>query len=505
MIPYLKWKSLFDHPLLVSAIVIAGLFHGTTFINTMPKTYDAYVHIFFADHYARSWFEPWEYRWYTGFSVTSYPPLLHQSTALLSLLIGLKAAFITIFFLVIMVFVVGVYRFSKLWVSEEAAQYAALVSIVSPSIVEAAHVFGQLPTLVGISLLLNALPDVYYWIRGCGKFYAVSSISLLLVVACTHHVTVIFGQIFFIFPIIGVAIFDRCDFKTIDWKIPELKKLVVRYLQEIYVCLWRVIPFMAIFLIGVVVVIFPYWYLSKTDPIAQVSIPHGSRDNFLIKRSSGTMFFAAMWGMLLPFFFYALRRAFQHRNLFLLIPFVTLFVFGTGGTTPIPKLLLGSNAFNILTLDRFTFWGTMLTLPFAGEFLLLLVKGSWGVKLKEKWGKWSKRFLFGYIVFFFLIPAAILANLGNWDITQPQTIDIKPMTAFLSRDEHFRWRFLTLGFGDQVAWLCANTQAQSVDGNYHSARRLPELTTRAIERLENAKFSGVQGIGSLQQFLTVPE
>ena len=45
----------------------------------------------------------------------------------------------------------------------------------------------------------------------------------------------------------------------------------------------------------------------------------------------------------------------------------------------------------------------------------------------------------------------------------------------------------------------------TVDGNYHSARRLPELTTRAVERLENSKFRGVEGIGSLQQFLTVPE
>ena len=45
----------------------------------------------------------------------------------------------------------------------------------------------------------------------------------------------------------------------------------------------------------------------------------------------------------------------------------------------------------------------------------------------------------------------------------------------------------------------------TVDGNYHSARRLPELTTRAVERLENSKFRGVEGIGCLQQFLTVPE
>ena len=65
--------------------------------------------------------------------------------------------------------------------------------------------------------------------------------------------------------------------------------------------------------------------------------------------------------------------------------------------------------------------------------------------------------------------------------------------------------FLTLGFGDQMAWLSANTTALTIDGNYHSARRVPELTSRAVERLENSKYKGSEGIGTLQQFLTYPE
>lgn len=80
-----------------------------------------------------------------------------------------------------------------------------------------------------------------------------------------------------------------------------------------------------------------------------------------------------------------------------------------------------------------------------------------------------------------------------------------PIVNFLNQDQHDQWRYMTLGFGDQMAWLSAQTNAMSVDGNYHSARRLPELTTRPIERLENSKFKGVEGIGSLQQFLTTPE
>jgi len=68
-----------------------------------------------------------------------------------------------------------------------------------------------------------------------------------------------------------------------------------------------------------------------------------------------------------------------------------------------------------------------------------------------------------------------------------------------------RWRYLTLGFGDQMAWLSGNTVSSTVDGNYHSARRLPELTTRPIERLENAKFSGEEGLASLRDFLSASE
>ena len=96
-------------------------------------------------------------------------------------------------------------------------------------------------------------------------------------------------------------------------------------------------------------------------------------------------------------------------------------------------------------------------------------------------------------------------SLSYFRPSQPQKIKMLPIVNFLNQDQHFKWRFLTLGFGDQMAMLSAKTNAMTVDGNYHSARRLPELTSRPIERLENSKFKGVAGIGSLQQFLTTPE
>ena len=187
------------------------------------------------------------------------------------------------------------------------------------------------------------------------------------------------------------------------------------------------------------------------------------------------------------------------------LSFTLLVVLGTGGTTPIPKLILGETAFNILTLDRFTLWATIMSIPIFGEFIYRFVEGDLKILIKEKFGTIYHKLLGGIIAFLYIFMVIFTMSLGQFRPSQPQKIKILPIVNFLSQDSHDQWRYLTLGFGDQMAWLAAKTNAMSVDGNYHSARRLPELTTRPIERLENSKFKGVAGIVSLQQFLTTPE
>ena len=60
--------------LLVVALAATVLFHGGLLPFTHGNTYDAFIHMFFGDSYARSWFDHWDDRWYTGFLTTSYPP-----------------------------------------------------------------------------------------------------------------------------------------------------------------------------------------------------------------------------------------------------------------------------------------------------------------------------------------------------------------------------------------------------------------------------------------------
>ena len=487
---------------LIAALLLGVAFHGSSIFFTLESTYDALIHLFFADHYANSWFEPWNFEWYTGFTVMSYPPLAHQGIALFSMIGGLKFGLFSIALISIILFITSVYRFSLLITGHKtAAGYSALLAVFSSSFVETLHVFGQLPSIIGISILMHALPEIYLWLK-TGKFwYLATSLSLIAVTVTSHHVTPIFGMVFFIFPLIGMVIMDVSreqsgSMKAVNFKI---------FINSFFKLFKRIISFGILSLIIIIGCILPYWINSKNNPITQVPIPHGSRDNFLEITSSGLVFFLIPWGILLILLPYIFYRYYSKRYLFFGLSITILTILGTGGTTPIPRKVLGETAFNILTLDRFTLWASIMSLPLLGEFAFRYIEGDLKSLIQAKFGAVYHRISGGILAGLFIFMTIFTMSLGYFRPSQPQQIKMLPIVNFLNQDDHDKWRFLTLGFGDQMAWLSAQTNAMTVDGNYHSARRLPELTTRPIERLENSKFKGVAGIGSLQQFLTTPE
>jgi hypothetical protein len=487
---------------LIVALLIGIAFHGTSIFFTLETTYDALIHLFFADHYATSWFEPWNYKWYTGFTVMSYPPLVHQSIAALSLIGGLKFGMFTVALIGIILFITGVYRFALLMTSNRTvAGYAAILAVFSSSFVETLHVFGQLPSIIGISVLMHSLPEIYLWLKTGKLRYLATSLSLIAVTVTSHHVTPIFGMIFFIFPLIGMVIMDASRDSVVSMKAITFKVFLNTFLKLFK----RIISFGMLSLVVIVGCILPYWINSKNNPITQVPIPHGSRDNFIEITSSGLVFFLIPWGLLLILLPYIFYRYYSKRYLFFGLSMTILFVLGTGGTTPIPRLVLGETAFNILTLDRFTLWASIMSLPLFGEFTYRFVEGDLKSLIQDRFGGVYHRIAGGILAGLFLFMTIFTMSLSYFKPSQPQKIKMLPLVNFLNQDQHDQWRYMTLGFGDQMAWLSAQTNAMSVDGNYHSARRLPELTTRPIERLENSKFKGVEGIGSLQQFLTTPE
>ncbi len=484
--------------LLLVALSATALFHGGLLPFTHGNTYDAFIHMFFADHYHRSWFDTWEPRWYTGFSVTSYPPGTHMAMAALMTFMPLRAAFVVVQLGGLLLLVTGVFRFALLWVPPRAAGYAALAAVLASSISETVHLFGQLPTICSLGIFLNGLPYVYRWIVYGGWFSCLAAVIFAAATTAAHHVTTIFGGVLFILPLGLHALKAVAEIRPADGK-------------SLLYALWRFAAplargaVLAVLMAGAIVLtVFPYWYWSVTDPITQVSIPHGSRESFLERLDLGVVFFAIPWGVAILFLPYAIYKTATTRLWPLGLSLMLCVLLGTGGTTPLPRAIL-RGAFDILTLDRFTFWATILILPFLGLMLDGLLHGRTRQVVVQAFGNGTHRLLMGAIFGAMTAMAVLPAILPRIQPTQPNFVDPTPIVRFMAEDEHERWRYLTLGFGDQFAYLSSQTTALSVDGNYHSARRLPDLTRFSVERLENAKYLGVPGLGSLRQFLVNAE
>ncbi len=499
--------------LLVLAVVGTVIFHGGLLLSgSYRATYDAYVHIFFADHYERSWWSLWEPRWYTGFTMVSYPPLTHQLTALISKVSSLPAGFVTVMLLSTVTTTIGIYRFSRLWVTERAALYAALLAVVSSSIAETVHVFGQLPTMFVIGIMLNALPFVWRWVEHADISDLFRGWALLMVAAAGHHVTTLFGMVFFSGPILATVLvrkfrtphLDENHFENEAFHLGQVGLLVRQRIRRVAPAFFRCGVFGLGLIIILVVTVLPYWLWSRSDPITQITIPHASRDSFFENTPAGLMFFLIPWGALLVILPYALYKGFGSPNWILAASLALMTILGTGGTTPVPAMLL-QGAFYILTLDRFTFWATIIILPFAGLFVESLLHGRLGKWIVAHWGALWRATFAASLGAAFIGLALFTANLTQYRKFQPEPVDMIPIVEFMAKDNHHQWRYLTLGFGDQMAWLSAQTDALNVEGNYHSARRLPELTSTPIERLDGAKFTSIPGLGSLQAFLTNPQ
>ena len=466
------------------AILLSLVFHGALLPFTYGQTYDAYIRMFFGNHYFESWFDPWETRWYTGFTVTSYPPGSHQSLGLLTRFMDLRIAFIIMQLMAVALLITGIFRFSRLWVNDKAASYAAMLCAFSTSISETLHIFGQLPTVLSISLFLNAIPHISGWIERGKKADLLLAIILTAATTSVHHVTPLFGTVFFVAPV-GVAAW-LANLRARQKSKPNSKIAIVKWASP---ALIRGIFMGLCMLILIVTIVFPYWHWSITDPITQVSIPHGSRENFIAKPNLGLIFFLIPWGLLIFAVPYVIHKSLKTALWPLGLSVLIALLLGTGGTTPFPKILLGP-AFEILTLDRFTFWASLLILPFVGLAVQSLWKGRGRLILTRAFGPFLSRTGLVFTLVCYVVLAISTALLPSFRPTQPDFIDPAPIVKFMDEDRHSDWRYLTLGFGDQFAYHSALINAESVDGNYHSARRLPSLMNYSVERLENSKYAG---------------
>src|SRR5499425_1928990 len=120
---------------LLAIVLVALAVHGPLLLMQLPAgSFDANFHIFLASHYVHHWFNPWNEKWFAGFSQTTYPPLTHQWIALLSHAVGLTEAFMLVQLVAVILLAVGTWRFARLWVDDGAASLAALLSVFAGTV-----------------------------------------------------------------------------------------------------------------------------------------------------------------------------------------------------------------------------------------------------------------------------------------------------------------------------------------------------------------------------------
>jgi len=456
--------------------MVAVAVHLPLLLMQLPlKSYDANFHIFFASHYVHHWFDPWNPKWFAGFSQTTYPPLPQQWTALLSTVLGLNMAYMAVQFIAILLLVVGVYRFSLLWVGPRAASFAALASVFLGSESFLVYSAGQLGTTVAAPIYLNALPFFFDWLR-YGRWRSFLKASVLLVTAASaHHATLLFGSMFFALPVIALALFDAPEGEP--GETTQLSAVVIRTLS-----------ITLLVAAAVAVVLLPYWIGLIKYPVTQTPIPHPSRANFLLSPQWGMNYFIVPYGALILALPFIVQRGSQIVRLRpLLIGFWAAFLLGLGGTTPVGPIVLG-RAFDVLTFERFSYWATLLCLPILGSIIAGLVD----------------RFRMKAIIPITLIAASSCALAVAWSTFRPAdaaNFSVESIALWLNRDGHDKFRYITLGFGNKLSRLAIETDANSVDGESNSSRMLPELTQFGGAALSSSKYFGKPGLDSLRAML----
>jgi hypothetical protein len=452
---------------LKSALIIAVILNSAlAFSAFYAQTYDSYGHMFFSDHYQKSWFDSWEPRWYMGFNVASYPPLAHQIMALLGYLTGLEAAYTIITFALMVLLPFAVYKFSKIFIPEKAAGYASLLSVFLPGILYAVYAWGQFTTLFGLVFALLVASSFYKYIIKGGLLNFLEITFLFATTIAIHHFS---GFIFA--PMLLFTVYFTALFR----KEITLKNNIKRTLL-----------FLIIGLSLSTVIIYPVIFQAAGQ---NSPVPHPTTLNYLSDFVLFQRFFIEIYGffiILLPFTFLIAIKRKELLALFLIAFF--FLALGLGGTTPLPELIF-KEQWLALTYERFALFATLTFMPLIGLVFANLVNKKNG-----------KKFLLSFIAAS-LVFACIAGNGSDFRPRAPE-VPVETIVDFLDQDYHWKWRYLTLGFeSSDFSKLSILTNASTIDGWYYRGFNISELSDCGVGFFSGSKYWST-GIPTLTKILS---
>ncbi|MCR8455767.1 MAG: 6-pyruvoyl-tetrahydropterin synthase-related protein [Candidatus Korarchaeota archaeon] len=425
--------------------------------------------MFFADHYRRDWFNLWDERWYGGFSVTTYPPLTHQLTALVSFVTGVEVAYQLMSVISAMFLTYSVYLYSRIFLSNEEAQYAALVTAFLPAVGVTLNGFGQLPTVFSTAIVLMSAKSYHEYLSTCSRLSLIKVILWTVVAGLAHHLS------FFLFlPVAFIPVTVK-HFRSMRFRVFRLSLIYI-----------------TISLVILLVIIFPFITYTLTS-VSMVEIPHGSRENIFTNPALSAIFFWSMYGYTVFLLPNMLAIAVRKREMFPhFIIFILLFLYGLGGTTPLPKITLGP-LWHILTYDRFAFWAAITYAPFLGLMIKdadIFVKkyyiGERKAQSHPKIKLLTVALLLGGLITCYAISSGMIVAFQLQPTQQLDEQQIEEIVTFL--DKNNQWMYATLGLANQRILLSIKTIAPYIDGGYNQAKTLDILRMSGVESIDGAKY-----------------
>ena len=442
------------------------------------RNYDSWSHLFFASHYMHSWFNTWEPRWFGGFSVTSYPPLVTQLLALGGFAFGLEYSYVLLNLIVMILLPVAMYLFCVNFLPRRRAFYAGLILLLLPSLYLSAYTYGQIPTI--FALTTSLFMGSYFWqYLKSNRWQDLAAASVLAgITMSSHHYTFLC----FVPSIVAVVVFS--------WYFSTRPPL--------YQAIRRVGLFILLSVPLVTIPVLPFWqYVLKGIP--QVPVFHLTRVNYLMNGEAFLKFFVGPYLLLVFTLPLVALNVFKNKRLLpLFIIFLILFVLGLGGTTPLPKLIFG-HYWLWLTYDRFALWAGVLAAP----LLAVLMPESIAVNVPSLRRVTYVILSLGIVIqfigcAFFASEPSRLSFLPN-----PPEVSVSLVIEFLNSDQvGQQYRYLTLGFAEpQMEKVSTLTTANSLDGIWIPGRNLPVLTQSGLSTIDSSKFNDPELI-TLNQILS---
>jgi hypothetical protein len=434
--------------------IAAGLGLLAAFSGFHRHAFDAYVHMFFADHYVRDWFSVFEPRWYGGFSVLSYPPLAHQLVAVASTALGsLEAGYVAVLVVAMVVTPWCVGQVALAFTDSRGAAWAMVLAALWPTAHRFAWVYGQLPMLVATPLALLAMAQLHRFLSRGKPLYLLSFGALAGATVGAHHVT----SIFLAGGCVAIGLRHLAAPQT-----PSTRGLVVG----------RGVVGLILAGVSIGFAIWPFWRFAQGEP--QTEIPHHSREPLWTRALSMEVVeqvIVLSLGVGLAAFA-AVRR--QWTLLLLGLAVVFLSVLAGGTSTPLPSILFRSQ-WRWLTYDKFHHWAALLACVLVAGLLLARLKT---VRLPA------------FVMAVLLFPASLfLVGHKTAESLQPPFVhDLSPVLAVLNGPDAERYRHLALGFGDQFCRFDLYGRSLNVDGDYHTARTDPVLRRSGVATLDASKY-----------------